>query len=240
MDLSRDFKSAWRSLWLAKGLSVTVILTLALGIGANAAIFSLIRGVLLRPLVNADEDRLIYIRQSAPGIPAENTTFSVPGDSGPAGRRPDARQSGRVLDHRLHDDRARRAPDGSRRRRRRTLLRGDGAAPGPWPSAHDRRRRAGRRWGRGSHLPVLDHPVQQRSGRHRQDHPARLALGHHRRRARTVGAVSGRNGADRERRHQPASFVGDDGHRARAPDDRDFRPAWRRARTSRPPRPSSV
>ena len=78
MDLSRDFKSAWRSLWLAKGLSVTVILTLALGIGANAAIFSLVRGVLLRPLVNADEDRLIYIRQSAPGIPAENTTFSVP------------------------------------------------------------------------------------------------------------------------------------------------------------------
>jgi putative ABC transport system permease protein len=78
MDLSRDFKSTWRSLWLAKGLSVTVILTLALGIGANAAIFSLVRGVLLRPLVNADEDRLIYIRQSAPGIPAENTTFSVP------------------------------------------------------------------------------------------------------------------------------------------------------------------
>jgi predicted permease len=78
MELSRDLKSAWRSLWLAKGLSVTVILTLALGIGANAAIFSLVRGVLLRPLVNADEDRLIYIRQSAPGLPAENTTFSVP------------------------------------------------------------------------------------------------------------------------------------------------------------------
>ena len=36
------------------------------------------RGVLLRPLVNRDEDRLIYIRQSAPGIGAENTTFSVP------------------------------------------------------------------------------------------------------------------------------------------------------------------
>ncbi len=78
MDLSRDLKSAWRSLWLAKGLSLTVIVTLALGIGANAAIFSLIRGVLLRPLANADEDRLIYIRQSAPGNATENTTFSVP------------------------------------------------------------------------------------------------------------------------------------------------------------------
>src|SRR6185436_11904538 len=42
------------------------------------AIFSVVRGVLLRPLVNRDEDRLLYIRQSAPGIGAENTTFSVP------------------------------------------------------------------------------------------------------------------------------------------------------------------
>ena len=48
------------------------MLTLALGIGANAAIFTLVRGVLLRPLVNRDEDRLIYIRQSAPGIGIEN------------------------------------------------------------------------------------------------------------------------------------------------------------------------
>jgi hypothetical protein len=55
-----------------------VILTLSLGIGANAAIFTLVRGVLLKPLVNRDEDRLIYIRQSAPGIRDENATFSVP------------------------------------------------------------------------------------------------------------------------------------------------------------------
>jgi predicted permease len=55
-----------------------VVLTLALGIGANAAIFTLVRGVLLKPLVNRDEDRLIYIRQSAPGIGDENATFSVP------------------------------------------------------------------------------------------------------------------------------------------------------------------
>src|SRR5207344_2437166 len=71
-------KYALRSLAAAKGLTITVVLTLALGIGANAAIFTLVRGVLLRPLVNRDEDRLIYIRQSAPGIGAENDNFSVP------------------------------------------------------------------------------------------------------------------------------------------------------------------
>jgi predicted permease len=74
----QDLRVAVRSLWRTKGLAITVILTLALGIGANAAIFSLVRGVLLRPLVNRDEDRLIYIRQSAPSVGMENTNFSVP------------------------------------------------------------------------------------------------------------------------------------------------------------------
>src|SRR5712664_1431116 len=73
-----DLAVALRSLARAKGLAITVVLTLALGIGANAAIFSLVRGVLLRPLVNRDENRLIYIRQSAPGIGVENANFSVP------------------------------------------------------------------------------------------------------------------------------------------------------------------
>jgi putative ABC transport system permease protein len=74
----QNIKVALRSLGRAKGLSVTVVLTLALGIGANAAIFSVVRGVLLRPLSNRDEAHLIYVRQSAQGLGAENTTFSVP------------------------------------------------------------------------------------------------------------------------------------------------------------------
>src|SRR2546427_76845 len=78
MTFTSDLKFALRSLTRVKGLAVTVVLTLALGIGANAAIFSIVRGVLLRPLVNKDEAHLIYIRQSAPGLASENTTFSVP------------------------------------------------------------------------------------------------------------------------------------------------------------------
>jgi putative ABC transport system permease protein len=78
MNLITDFRFALRSLARVKGLTITVVLTLALGIGANAAIFSVVRGVLLRPLVNRDEDRLIYIRQSAPGMGLENAVFSVP------------------------------------------------------------------------------------------------------------------------------------------------------------------
>ncbi len=78
MSFITDLRYALRSLLRAKGLTVTVIATLALGIGANAAIFSVVRGVLLRPLVNRDEDRLVYIRQTAAGIGVDNAVFSVP------------------------------------------------------------------------------------------------------------------------------------------------------------------
>jgi predicted permease len=78
MNFLTDLKFALRSLSHSKGLAATVVFTLALGIGANAAMFTLVKGVLLRPLVNRDEDRLIYIRQSAQGLGADNTAFSVP------------------------------------------------------------------------------------------------------------------------------------------------------------------
>src|SRR5215467_13269166 len=73
-----DVRFALRQLRKSPGFTLVAIITLALGIGANAAIFTLVRGVLLKPLVNRDEARLIYIRQSAPGEGNDNTTFSVP------------------------------------------------------------------------------------------------------------------------------------------------------------------
>ena len=73
-----DLRMAVRSLSRVPALWVIVTITLALGIGANAAIFSIVRGVLLKPLANRDEDHLLYVRQSAPGQKVVNTTFSVP------------------------------------------------------------------------------------------------------------------------------------------------------------------
>ena len=78
MSFLRDLKVAVRSLARARALWIIVAVTLALGIGANAAIFSVVRGVLLRPLANRDEDRLLYVRQSASGLHDDHVLFSVP------------------------------------------------------------------------------------------------------------------------------------------------------------------
>lgn len=73
-----DLRFAIRSLAKARGFTLAVILTLGLGIGANTAIFSVVRGVLLRPLPHRDGDRLVYLRQSVEGPGGENVLFSVP------------------------------------------------------------------------------------------------------------------------------------------------------------------
>ena len=56
-----DVRYAWRGLWKARSLTAVVILTLALGIGANTAIFSVVHTMLLAPLPYRDADRLVFI-----------------------------------------------------------------------------------------------------------------------------------------------------------------------------------
>src|SRR5438034_7932008 len=73
-----DLRYALRSLRRVPGFTVAVVLTLGLGIGANTAIFSVIRGVMLRPLPHRDGDRLMFLRQSANGVGRDNVAFSVP------------------------------------------------------------------------------------------------------------------------------------------------------------------
>jgi hypothetical protein len=225
MTFTQELKYAIRSLSRAKGLALTVIATLALGIGVNAAIFSLVRSVLLRPLVNRDEARILYIRQSAPGIRSENSTFSVP----------------EIQDIR---DRVRSLSDvaefstlgftmvglGEPRTVRAGVVSGNyfdvmGLKPvlGRLLTAHDDGPSAA-----GAAVltyNVLEHRAQSRPHGAGQNHSAGITNRHDRRRPGTIGALSGRNRGDRQRGDQPAPSVSDDGHRPRAPDDGSVRPA---------------
>lgn len=73
-----DLRYVLRSLGRSPGFTIAVILTLGLGIGANTAIFSAVRGVLLKPLPHRDGDRLMYLRHAAEKRGSENIAFSVP------------------------------------------------------------------------------------------------------------------------------------------------------------------
>ena len=74
----RDLRYALRSLSRARGFAIAVILTLGLGIGANTAIFSVVRAVLLKPLPHRAGEKLVYLRHSIDGPGGENIVFSVP------------------------------------------------------------------------------------------------------------------------------------------------------------------
>jgi putative ABC transport system permease protein len=77
-NLAADIKYAVRALRHSPGFTLVTVLTLGLGIGANTAIFSVVRGVLLKPLPNKQGDRLIYLRHSFEGPGGSNVGFSVP------------------------------------------------------------------------------------------------------------------------------------------------------------------
>ena len=77
-SIAADIRFGVRALRHSPAFTAVVVMTLALGIGANTAIFSVVRGVLLKPLPNRDGDRLVYLRQSTDAQGGENITFSVP------------------------------------------------------------------------------------------------------------------------------------------------------------------
>lgn len=76
--LAQDFRYAFRALKHSPAFTIVVILTLALGIGANTAIFTVVRGVLLKPLPHRDGDRLVFVRHSMDGPGGASINFSVP------------------------------------------------------------------------------------------------------------------------------------------------------------------
>ena len=73
-----DMRYALRALRHSRAFTVLVVITLALGIGATTAIFSVVRAVLLKPLPHRDGDRLVYLRHSIEGPGGDNISFSVP------------------------------------------------------------------------------------------------------------------------------------------------------------------
>ena len=73
-----DIRIAFRNLTRVPGFAVAFVLTLGLGIGANTAIFSVINGVLLRPLPYPEADRIMHLRQPQVAAGIEDSSFSFP------------------------------------------------------------------------------------------------------------------------------------------------------------------
>src|SRR6266536_2108606 len=73
-----DLKFAFRQLVNKPGFTAVAVLTLALGIGANTAIFSIIHGVLLKPLPYPEPDRLVTLWERSPQRGIEQESVSGP------------------------------------------------------------------------------------------------------------------------------------------------------------------
>jgi hypothetical protein len=77
-SLLQDGRYAARALRRSRAFSAVVVLTLALGIGANTAVFSIVNAVLLRPLGFADADRLVLLYEGVPSAVIDRVPFRLP------------------------------------------------------------------------------------------------------------------------------------------------------------------
>ena len=77
-NLLQDLRYGWRMLVRKPAFTIVAVLTLALGVGANTAIFSIVNAVLLRSLPYRDPDRLVRIFFNEPGVGLRDVRFSKP------------------------------------------------------------------------------------------------------------------------------------------------------------------
>src|SRR5690349_24769608 len=77
MPIPPALRQAWRAIAAMPGVTAAAILSLALGIGANTAIFSVASPLLLRPLPYADPDRLVILWNRSPGLNITEDWFST-------------------------------------------------------------------------------------------------------------------------------------------------------------------
>ena len=76
--MRHDLLYALRHLWKNPGYAIVTVLTLALGIGANTAIFSVVNGVILKPLPYPDPQRLVFISSQFPALGFDQFWVSAP------------------------------------------------------------------------------------------------------------------------------------------------------------------
>ena len=155
--------TASRALVKHPGYAALAVLTLGLGIGANTAIFSVINGVLLKPLPYEHGDRLVVVRQSraavgpAPGRRRDRGVLRLS-----RARHGRVRRPGRVPPDELRPAQPRRARSRQHRRRLAQLLRPARHQADRRPHLRRVRRRARRRGGAGPEPHLLAHQVRRR------------------------------------------------------------------------------